>query len=1111
MPEIRIIGGEINPQRAWLFSRVSQSRAADIPVILFVPEQFTLQAERDLMRFLRLPGLLNLDVVSPSRLKSLVRERSGFSGRLPLDDAGRAMVIQQALQECKNLLVYYRHLDGLYGAVTRMDQTLGELQEEKLTPELLKDWAASLPGGARRAKLQDLARLWESYDRILAGRFDDPASSWRDTCARLPSSGLWQGTDLYVYGFDTLRPDLRELMLAAAPVCRSIHILLTMTEEEAPSGRIFQPQRESARQLISAMTEKGFRCALEYLPAQETDLNPLSFLSRYIFTESDTPYYMAPDDSISLFAAPNPTADALSVASALMSWHRKGIGWNQIAIALPGGYTGTDALLSALSRRNIPYFYQERQFLSHHGVSRLLSAALACVSGGYATEPLLEIASSGFGTLSREEGSRLTAYVQVWGIDRNRWRQPFSRGDDAAEAEALRQKLLAPLDALHDALRAASGARESVEAIYQFLRTEQIFEQLNSRQQLFTAEERYTEAIIDRQVWDLLMDLLDQLYALLDGRRPSLKEISALMRGALERASLSALPEENEGVVIGTIGHILPGQVSALILPGLNESSLRSLPASLLSDAERRIMEQRAGRAIGLDQTRMGLIMRADYIRTLSLPEKYLRVSYCLRDEVGTAQLPGEPILELRRLFPLLREEGGLESEKVIPPPDSPSSAIEGLGPLLRELRDSRESFPDPAWADALRWLVRSPWTQDLVRRMLLHASGRKPVRKISSSSALRLFQARQVSISRLESFASCPHRHFLQYGLRPHQLRPFEFTPGDAGNFFHAVLKQYMDRASGEPGWPVLSERRMNELLDRILDEMSPLLAESPLWSDALGRWQSDALMRRARHAADILTRFAANGDFQLLGTEVPFGTPEGLPPLVLTLPEGDKVALQGIIDRLDVYRSPEGDYLRVIDLKSSERTLQPARMDRGEQLQLMIYLQAAIQASPGALPAGALYYPVQDKEVNASSPEQAEDKRVKNVQFSGVALAEADVLRAMDRDRSPYSLPKALGKDGNLLKSASWALSETVLRRLMAAAVRKAELLCAEIRSGSVGPAPSAEADGSRSACTFCDFAGICSRTKSDERPLRKDMTFADVGLTMIPGASGDSSADS
>lgn len=291
----------------------------------------------------------------------------------------------------------------------------------------------------------------------------------------------------------------------------------------------------------------------------------------------------------------------------------------------------------------------------------------------------------------------------------------------------------------------------------------------------------------------------------------------------------------------------------------------------------------------------------------------------------------------------------------------------------------------------------------------------------------------------------------------------------------------------------------------------MSPLLAESPLWSDALGRWQSDALMRRARHAADILTRFAANGDFQLLGTEVPFGTPEGLPPLVLTLPEGDKVALQGIIDRLDVYRSPEGDYLRVIDLKSSERTLQPARMDRGEQLQLMIYLQAAIQASPGALPAGALYYPVQDKEVNASSPEQAEDKRVKNVQFSGVALAEADVLRAMDRDRSPYSLPKALGKDGNLLKSASWALSETVLRRLMAAAVRKAELLCAEIRSGSVGPAPSAEADGSRSACTFCDFAGICSRTKSDERPLRKDMTFADVGLTMIPGASGDSSADS
>ena len=247
-------------------------------------------------------------------------------------------------------------------------------------------------------------------------------------------------------------------------------------------------------------------------------------------------------------------------------------------------------------------------------------------------------------------------------------------------------------------------------------------------------------------------------------------------------------------------------------------------------------------------------------------------------------------------------------------------------------------------------------------------------------------------------------------------------------------------------------------------------------------------------RRAASVLTRSAANSDFVVLGTEMEFGTPQGMPPVILSLPDGSRVALQGKIDRLDRYRGPDGDYLRVLDLKSSVKQLDPARMDSGEQLQLMIYLSAALQARPGSLPAGALYFPVQDREVKADTPEQAEDRRMKEVQLRGVVLAEEDVLRAMDRDVSPFSLPKVLNQDGSVSRSVGWALPQETLRSLMDAARDKAAELCVRIRSGEVSASPSVSDD--RSACTFCEFQTVCRRRKSDERPLPKGLSFADVG---------------
>ena len=74
--------------RLWpvITAGIAESRKAGRPCILLVPEQYTLQAEKDLITGLKLQGLLDIDVLSPRKLQQRVQEQAGSSGKRPLNE-----------------------------------------------------------------------------------------------------------------------------------------------------------------------------------------------------------------------------------------------------------------------------------------------------------------------------------------------------------------------------------------------------------------------------------------------------------------------------------------------------------------------------------------------------------------------------------------------------------------------------------------------------------------------------------------------------------------------------------------------------------------------------------------------------------------------------------------------------------------------------------------------------------------------------------------------------------------------------------------------------------------------------------------------------------------
>ena len=1092
MGTVRIIGGRSG--RVWplVLQAVRESRQAGRGTVLYVPEQYTLQAERDLITGLELPGLLEIRVVSPRKLRMLVRERAGSGTRPLLSEAGRAMAIHRTMTEKAEELAYYRNMADLPGAVQRVGEALDELRESDVTAEELAGCAGSAETGAESAKLKDLGIIRSGYEQLITEQFDDEKTVWTDTVNRLAGSGLWQGADLAVYGFDSIRPDLRELLAGVCGQVNSASVFLTMDAETAPDGRIFTQQHLSVRQLAQALEEAG--CGTERVwPGTEREdcAPPLAWLDRYLFAGETQPWQGDAGSALTLYAAATPWDEAERISAALRQWRKEGIPWHRMAVAVPSGGEAASILRANLRINGIPFVCQQKDSATDHPLCRMLTAALSCLGEGYRTDDVITAARSGYTTLTEAEGLALEEYAAAHGIEGRRWEKPFTAGDGAAEAERIRVKFITPVEELRTKLKKARTAQASAEALAAFLDAEEAGLRLQEQEEALLANGMYREAVVNRQMLQTVTEILEQLRVLLGSRRARIGDLKQMLLNALATVSVASLPEQENGVVIGEVGHLLSGEVDALALPRLQDGALTAPESGWLTDTERRRMEEATGKTIGISRELGCLIREYDFYRTMTLPRKHLLVSWCLKSEDGGVMQPDSLAGRLKELFPGVREEGGVTDAGRQAKPVTPLAALDGLGPMLSDLKNGRAEDLTESWKTALVSLLHHGVYAETARRMLEELLPAEE-KRLNRDTARRLFSLDRLSVSRLEAFAGCPYRHFIDYGLRPVQRESFEFADNDAGDFFHEALDRFMKQAGETEGWPGLPEEQADGIMDAVLAELTEQWTDSPLRADALGEWQGGEYLRRVRRAARVLTRFAANSEFRTIGTEQAFGEPDGLPPVMIPLKDGSQAAIRGKIDRIDTYENGEGVWLRVVDNKSREKKPDPARMATGEQLQLMIYLKAAAAAVPGARLAGALYFPVEDREVATASdnPADIEAERMAAARMKGLVTAREDVVRAMDRDIAPYSVDQVFNQDGSVRKGARWAVEEETLRVLTEAAADLAGELCDRMRDGEIAAAP--REDNSGSPCRWCGYRSICRAGRDSGRPRDPETTY-------------------
>ena len=1063
-----------------------EAREQGLPVIVIVPQQYTLTAERALIRALKVEGFFDVDVVSPLRFSQRVFAQAGCDSRTRIDAQGKLMAVSRAVQSCRGRLKYYESAVDRQGFIENAGRMIADMKRARISPEALEGFRKSLSEGALADKFSDLALIYAAYEQLLSGRFVDGEDVQRELIRRLPQAPMANGARVIVAGFDILTEEMAHLLTALRQVSESVRLLMCADADDAAC----QPAVDSLLRFQESLRESGVPFRTHgLLPAFERPRDIRHLAAQLL--KSHPEEYPAPPPSIRLYAAPTPYAEACHAAEELLTLHRQGYSWEDMLVLCADEGHYFSVLDHALSIYRIPHHLARKTVAAHTGAAQFLLSALGAVMRHYPQEDMLRLLKSDYAPVSPDERFRLENVILQYGIRNWKFTKPFvSAKEEGEQLEDARQRLMAPLLGMETAFRQAKSIDDALTALMSFLDEMGVYDRLEADAARLEQEKLLTEAAQLRQVWNALMRLLDQAHDIARQDQPSIEEVYRLLDAGLSGTEIAALPQSAGSLPCGLLGNIAVHHPRVTMILALNDGVLDISERGLIADDEQEKLKTAFKASFALDQDERFQLKRLELQKAVYSPSEKLYLSHAQALQDGTALRPLDLLVRVRRVMPALVEEGGVTAAQGCAHPYGVVPALETIGTHLREAEMPEE------WREAWHYLSeRLPGETQALCEAFRPAPTPAP---LPAELVHSLYLERVTSVHRLESFAVCPFRHFLRYVLKPVPRGEWAVNRTDAGSFYHRALEGFTRELQNLENWPDVTRAQVDRLMDRAAEEALDDLITGVMGDSARQKREYRQYRRLLQRVGWTFTLIARHSAFRAHegDAELRFGYPDdGLPAVPLRLSDGSRVYLRGIIDRVERYEGDQGMAIRLIDFKTANLSLDPAKIFWGAQLQLLIYMQALLNAEPNGIPAGMYYFRLSDPLLD--DPEiqsDIESQLAKALGLKGLTLRDASIIRLMDDGKPPLSMPALLKADGDFAQGKPLATLEE-MRLLIQHASNVAAHLAESINTGEIAASP-LSFPNEDSPCASCDAYDICRRNAPNTSIVPRTAEKMDLG---------------
>lgn len=1084
--------------------------------LVIVPDQFTMQTQKDMVTLSERGGILNIDVLSFGRLGHRILEEVGQENVPVLDDTGKSLVLQRVAAGLKDDLPTLGSLLNRQGYIHEVKSAISEFMQYGIGPEDVKKLIEFASGrGALARKLRDLQVLYKGFEEYIRGNFITTEEKLDVLARSLGQSKLIAGSVVAFDGFTGFTPIQNRLIQELMRLCGEVIVTVTLGDGENPyvsdgEQKLFHLSKKTVADLERLAAESGVKREADvFITDKAQDIvterfgrnvrlqsrgrhrfekSPaLAHLERTLFRYPGRPYGQLQRE-IRMFEATSPREEVHQTGLEICRLIREGeLAYRDIAVVTgdPEGYA--PHVESEFARMRIPCFLDRTRGIILNPMIEYIKSALELFERDFSYQAVFHYLRSGLADMDPEDIDELENYCIQTGVKGYRqWSRLFTHktvqmGEDEeklAHLNELRQQMLNQVEMLH--LNGKASAVEYVDQLYEFLTANRVQMKLAEYEKRFEAAQDMVRSREYAQIYRLVMELLEQIYALLGQETLTLEEFRDILESGFEEIEVGTIPQNVDRVTVGDMERTRLKQVKVLFFLGVNDGNIprSTSKGGIISDMDREFLRE-SDLELAPSPRQQMYIQRLYLYLNMTKPSERLYLSYARVDNSGRSIRPAYLIETVQGIFPGLTVECP-QNRPVAEQMVNPLQGREFLAGLLREYAEGSLAGEEEKQFFTIYHACGGDETLERAAFARYRDSG-------LSRLVARLLYGRSLknSVSRLETFAACAYRHFLQYGLSLKERQEFGFETVDMGNVYHAVLESFGNKLS-EHGhtWFDFPEDFAGQAVREALEAYAAVYGDTVLYSSARNEYAIARMERVLTRTVLTLQDQLKKGSFRPEEYELSFRFAEELSSVHVNLSEDEKMHLQGRIDRIDTAQDGDHVYVKVIDYKSGDRRFDLVALYYGLQLQLVVYMNAAMELEAGKhpdkeiVPAALLYYHIEDPMVETAvelSDEELNEEIVRKLRMNGVVNGDPEVIKKLDGsmlDRSDV-IPVECKKDGSP-SARSGVLSREELALVSDYVNRKIKDLGRQMLDGCISVNPYEK--GSEDACTYCAYKKVC-----------------------------------
>ncbi len=987
--------------------------------ILIVPDPVTYNFEQRLCSQLNINGFIDVEVCSFNRLASSIVDYFGKNKKTYLDDSTKAMAMRFCILRCKDRLTIFKSAAQKKGFAPLCAKMIATLENCGYSVDDLLKVIEKLDKSILKMKLNDMAVLYEEYNKVLESGYTDNADKLKTVQELLPLYSEIKNAVIFIDGFDVFTTSLYNLI--GALMEQTDVVIALSSAENMQDNSAYEIHQITLENLIKIAKEKNVPYTIKHVQRKTLTKAPEIHFIEDNFYGTKPDVYSNQVNGIKLEYYASPEDEIEAVAKKIIDKVKEGTRFKDFALLCNDVNKYSPLVNTVFAKYDIPVHTNKKHDIAAHPVSMYLFSLLKCAYSGFNPENITDIALSSLTNITHDEKDMFVSFIKEMGVKGYELENGlyFDRGNQKKQAEfdVLRKKFVEPIKEFRENILKMQTAREMAACCYDFLEKQGIYKKIHNLVDQYEEMQLFELSDITAQLWNKTQQLLEDIAQLSQDNKISVEEFSETLLEGFIASPASTIPSVLDCVTFGDLTSAKEQNITYAFIVGANDGVIPAVYSDerIVTASESALLLD-LGLELAHSEETEDARLRYNIYSALCTPTDTLTLSCPLFSTNGTALRPSSLFKRFLQLFPKIKNVTVYPSINASEKLKQPYTIDQALENMAFDKLNSPE-------AQALYEYFDST---DNHKFKILKQEKKQKELTLPKDIASKLFlPQKHTSISRIETFATCPYKHFIEYGLNPQVNKEYSADALDLGTMLHSVLETFTKENVSED----LTKDECFQKTGAIFDSVIPNVHYGAMLSTQRQKAFNGILKNLACESAWKINEHIKG--FSVIGEEVTFG--DGNYPPIEIKTEYGTLYIKGKIDRADKLEKDGKVYLRIIDYKSGEHKFNAKNVENGTDIQLMIYMNALLSHFDNSVPAAAQY----------------------------MLIANDNMLSG------PVNCDISTEKK---------TINEESFRELLETSKKSAVTLTENMLSGNIMPI---ECD----KCVYCEYSGICGIKNADK----------------------------